>query len=143
MKYFTPYILNNPSYNFRVTTQLKETTKEGFKIIFWKLLDMEPSHFVHSDILKYYCMILDLWLRSEGTILGHVMVVDMQGVILGHVGRLSPMTTKKFLYYLQDALPVRLKGLHFINAGPAMDLIFAMSKPFMKKELLNIVSNYL
>ena len=84
-------------------------------------------------------MILDLWLRTDGTTSGHIILVDMQGVSLGHVGRLSPMTTKKFLYYLQDALPVRLKGLHFMNSVPAMDLILAMMKPFMKKELLDIV----
>ncbi|XP_012282781.1 alpha-tocopherol transfer protein-like isoform X1 [Orussus abietinus] len=118
---------------------LKKTTEEGYKIVLAKLVDFDPSHYVYNDCTKYFCMVLDMWLYTEGTAKGHVLLIDIEGVTLGHAGRLSPMGLKKFLYYLQDGLPVRLKGMHFMNTSPVMDVILGMMKPFMKKELMDML----
>lgn len=40
----------------------------------------------------------------------------------------------------QEALPVRIKGLTFINSTSIMDQILNLIKPFMKKELTDLVS---
>lgn len=114
-------------------------TKEEYKIVYTRLIDYEPSHFVYNDVIKYFGMVMDLWLYTEGTAKGHIIVVDMEGVTFAHAGRLSPMGLKKYLYYLQEAMPIRLMGLHFVNTNAVMDVILAMMKPFMKKELMNIV----
>lgn len=39
----------------------------------------------------------------------------------------------------QEALPVKIKGLVFINATSIMDQILGLIKPFMKKELVGLV----
>ncbi|XP_018337421.1 PREDICTED: alpha-tocopherol transfer protein-like [Trachymyrmex septentrionalis] len=122
-----------------VTTQILEgTTREGHTIIYGRLIDSEPSYFVHSDVVKLLFMTIDLWLYTEGTCNGHILIVDMKNVSLGHVARLSPVTLKKFFYYLQEGLPVRLKGFHLTNVSPVVDIIFNMIKPFMKKQLLDM-----
>ncbi|KAL6256814.1 hypothetical protein P5V15_011754 [Pogonomyrmex californicus] len=122
-----------------VTDQILEgTTREGYKIIYGRLLDNDPSHFVYNDAMKLLNMVIDLWLYTEGTCEGHVILFDMKNVSFGHVGRLSPMGLKKFLYYLQDGLPVRLKGFHFMNASPIIDTILNMMRPFMKKQLMDM-----
>lgn len=114
-------------------------TKEGHKLVYARLIDYEPSHFVYNDAIKYFCMVMDMWLYTEGTAKGHIIVVDMEGVTLAHAGRLSPIGIKKYLYYLQEAIPIRLMGLHFVNTNAVMDIILAMMKPFMKKELMDVV----
>lgn len=118
---------------------LEGTTKEGYKIIYGRLLDSDPSHFVYNDAMKLLNMTIDLWLYTEGTCDGHVILFDMKNVSFGHVGRLSPMGLKKFLYYLQEGLPVRLRSFHFMNASPVIDVILNMMRPFMKKQLLDMV----
>lgn len=118
---------------------LKGTTKDGHKIIFGRLIDPEPSHYVYNDGMKYLNMIIDLWLYMEGTTQGHIILFDMTNVGFGHAGRLSPLGLKKFLYYLQEGLPVRLKGMHFMNTSAVMDVILNMMKPFMKKELMDML----
>lgn len=117
---------------------LEGTTKEGHRIIYGRLLDTDPSHFVYNDAMKFLNMVIDLWLYTEGTCDGHIILFDMKNVSFGHVGRLSPMGLKKFLYYLQEGLPVRLKGFHFMNASPVIDTILNMMRPFMKKQLMDM-----
>lgn len=123
----------------RAQIVLPMTTKEGYKIILSRLIDYEPTHFVYTDIMKHHCMVVDMLLYREGTAKGHIIIVDMDGVTFAHAGRLNPIAIKNFLYYLQEAVPLRLKGLHFINTNAVMDIILAMMKPFMKKELMEVV----
>lgn len=118
---------------------LKQLTKEGYTIFLGKLIDFEPSNYVYNHNMKFMNMAMDLWLYSTGTTKGHILLFDVQKVTLGYAARLSPMGLKKFLYYLQEGMPVRLKGLHFMNTTAAMDVILGMMKPFMKKELTDIV----
>lgn len=114
-------------------------TPEGYKIIYARLINYEPAAYVWNDAMKYWNMAMDLWMYTEGTMKGHIIIVDLAGLALGHTARLSPMGFKKFFYYLQEGLPVRLKGFHFLNSIPVMDIIMGMMKPFLKKELMEIV----
>lgn len=120
---------------------LKGKTKDGYQVVYGAFLDTEPSHYNYPVAMKILTMVIDLWLREEGTIKGHVILIDLKGLGFGHVGRCSPVTMMQFIYYLQDALPVRLKGIHMINSNSYMDILFGIAKPFMKKELLEVVSS--
>lgn len=81
---------------------------------------------------------IDLWLRDHGTIKGHILLIDLKGLAIGHVGRCSPMTIKHFLYYLQDGLPVRLKGMeNEIYYLRVKSLILINNNNFLNKQLSN------
>uniref|UniRef100_A0A1B0B368 CRAL-TRIO domain-containing protein n=1 Tax=Glossina palpalis gambiensis TaxID=67801 RepID=A0A1B0B368_9MUSC len=86
-----------------------------------------------------FVLLLDVFVREDDVRNGYRMVFDTSGVTLGHVARLGIMTMKKLIFYLQEALPVRLIGLHFINIVPFMDKILALMYPFMKKELVDML----
>lgn len=51
--------------------------------------------------------------------------------------RLGPL--KNFFYYLQEGLPLKLRQIQVLNAVYFMDKVMAILKPFMKKELINMV----
>jgi len=118
---------------------LNGTTPAGYKVLLCRLLRTDPSLYVFADAMKVFTMITDVWLYLEGSAPGHVIVLDMAGVSFGHVTRLSLGVMKKILFYLQEAMPVRLKGFHYINIVPFMDTIMGMMKPFMKKELIDML----
>ncbi|XP_012542700.2 alpha-tocopherol transfer protein-like isoform X2 [Monomorium pharaonis] len=126
---------------FNITTYfpLNEITEEGYKIIYGTLLDADSSHYVFNDVMKYQTMIMDMCYLKDGTNNGYTFVIDISKFSFGHVARISPLAMKKILYYVQEAIPCRIKGIHFINALSAMNLVMNMIKPFTKKELINMI----
>lgn len=123
----------------RCVLPLEERTKEGYTVLMCRLLDTDPSNYVYFDHMRYVCMCLDLWMYQEGTTNGHVIIFDTAGSTFGHAIKMSMSGAKKFLHYVQEGLPIRLKSLHMINTNSIMETMLNMMKPFMKKELVNMV----
>ncbi|XP_058835295.1 alpha-tocopherol transfer protein-like isoform X2 [Topomyia yanbarensis] len=117
---------------------LPESTSDGFRVIFAKVIDCDASKFSFASILKFSFICTDILLWEEGCAEGHVLIIDMNGLHLGHLPKLGIFTLKNFIYYIQEALPIRLKGIHLINAVPFIDTIMVMIRPFLKKELLDM-----
>ncbi|XP_066592370.1 alpha-tocopherol transfer protein-like [Prorops nasuta] len=118
---------------------LKGKTKEGYSLIYGRLVDADPTRFVYNDMIKFFFLMMDLLYLSEGTKKGLVYVADAIGVSIGHVSRTPLMSVKKMLTYVQEAAPVRLKGIHIINVSHAMELVFNMAKPFMHKNFFDLI----
>ncbi|GLV38431.1 uncharacterized protein CBL_13018 [Carabus blaptoides fortunei] len=118
---------------------LPKPTDRGHRIILVRFMDTDPTKFVYSDQLKILIMSMDLWVLQEGTAEGHEIIFDLTGITLSHLSRVNPLTLKKLFYYLQEALPFRLKGLHFFNIVSFMDRLMLLMRPFIKKELFNVL----
>ena len=84
-------------------------------------------------------MCVDIQLWEEGCNNGSILIIDMDGIHLGHLPKLGIFTLKDLLYFIQEGLPIRLKGLHLANVVPFIDRIMTMIRPFMKKELLEML----
>lgn len=107
-------------------------------------------------------MALDYWVARDGIAEGLAIIVDMGGTKLSHLTKINIYTMRKFLFYVQvfksfpsfyfnyyklqfdfciifqkDALPIRLRAIHFINIPSWVDKLLAMMTPFIKKELMN------
>ncbi|XP_025994094.1 alpha-tocopherol transfer protein-like [Solenopsis invicta] len=118
---------------------LNGVTKDGYKMVYETLLDADPSHYIFNDAIKYSFMLWDILFLMDGTNNGYVNIIDASKISFGHVARISPLASKKQLYYIQEAVPMRLKEIHVINSPPAVELIMNIFKPFMKKELINMI----
>lgn len=85
-------------------------------------------------------MFCDTLFLTEGTNDGYVYVLNVSGISFGHLARLSPPNVKKLFYYIQEAMPIRLKAIHVLNMSPIFEIIVNMVKPFLKKEIIDIVN---
>ncbi|XP_017781431.1 PREDICTED: alpha-tocopherol transfer protein-like [Nicrophorus vespilloides] len=118
---------------------LPKLTKEGYCIIYFRLVDTNTDKFVYNNLIKMFDMAASIALKELGTVNGHIIVIDLEGYSLTHIMKMGVMTVKKYMFFLQEALPFRLKGFHFANAVPFMDKLMLLMKPFMKKELLEML----
>lgn len=85
-------------------------------------------------------MLGDLHIRDSGTVKGHIMVAEIKGLSMGHLTSMNPIAMKKFATYIQEAAPLRLKGLHHLSVNPVVDIVMNMARPFLKKEIQDLVS---
>uniref|UniRef100_A0A182Q2V4 CRAL-TRIO domain-containing protein n=1 Tax=Anopheles farauti TaxID=69004 RepID=A0A182Q2V4_9DIPT len=121
-------------------TVLPGETKEGYKMVYTRLLTSDVTEFNHPQVLKLMTMCLDLWVKMEGNANGHIMLTDMQGMHLGHMGKLNMAAIKKHMFYVQEALPIRLKQMHFINVVPFMSRLMFLVRPFMRKDVQEMIN---
>jgi hypothetical protein len=126
--------------NNRYYINLPKPDKDGNQIIFHGLCDTNSSHYLFSDAVKLLLMTIDASLYNVGCVNGHIFLFDMRGVKITHLTRLSLLGIRKFFEYIQEGMPVRLKAIHVLNCVWFIDKVLALLKPFMKKELMDIVS---
>lgn len=120
-------------------TLLPMRTKEGYKIFFAHIINTDVKVFNFGDCVKLALMMIDISQYEEGTWPGMLLVIDFEGVSLGHLTKVDIINLQQFLYYLQEAFLVKLKGLHYINAPSFIDKLLVMMRPFMKKELMDML----
>lgn len=118
---------------------LPKATPEGYKIVIVRLADTDASKFSQISFCKFAAICLEEWLKEDGLAEGHVIIYDFTGCHLGHIARLGIYPTKNYLYYIQEALPIRMKGMHFANIPSFIDKIMLLMKPFMKRELYDVL----
>lgn len=120
----------------------EKKTPTGDKILMSRLIDYNPDMWHFSDQIKLFDMATMLVLNKEGPSNGVIFITDLTGVTFTHVAKMNLLQLKKFMFYLQDCMPLKIKGLHFINIGNVMDKILVLIKPFMKKELLEVLHTH-
>ncbi|CAH0595553.1 unnamed protein product [Chrysodeixis includens] len=146
---FTPYfkdraldkkmeaVLNNILF-----APLPTPTAEGYRVVYLRLLDADPRSFYFVESVRMFMMVFDLWQYEEGTWPGFILLIDMDQTSLTHVTRLEVMAVKKVLYFLQECMFTKLKGVHFMNAPYFMDKLMMVLRPFLKKDLLYLVNTH-
>ena len=93
--------LNKFAPTIRMMTLLPKRTKEGYNVLFSKLMDGNSEHFDYNNHLKTADMTVSLNLAQLGTSPGFVAILDSEGYSLGHVMKTNITSMKKFSYYQQ------------------------------------------
>lgn len=70
---------------------------------------------------------------------GEITILDMKDMNWTHFFRAVThlMTAKVFNNFFEDATPMKIVNAHVINPSIVVDKMFAIIRPFMKKEVLD------
>ncbi|XP_028167777.1 alpha-tocopherol transfer protein-like [Ostrinia furnacalis] len=123
--------------NTWLITPLIKPTLKGYRAIYCYLLDPDIKNFVYKDAVRTFVMLMDLWQYEEGTLPEIAVIVDMDRVTLSHISAIDVAVAQQFFYYLQEAMFIRLKEFHFINAPKFVDKMLSMVKPVLTEKMLD------
>jgi len=66
---------------------------------------------------------------------GTVVLMDFEGLSLTQIKAMKPGSTKRLLTFIQDAMPLRLKEIHFVKQPFIFNMVWALIKPFIREKL--------
>uniref|UniRef100_A0A182K9E8 CRAL-TRIO domain-containing protein n=1 Tax=Anopheles christyi TaxID=43041 RepID=A0A182K9E8_9DIPT len=118
---------------------LPRTTPEGYRLLYYRLSDTDPSKMNFTEAVKSFCMFNDAQISVDGIMEGYIVIFDMKGVRLGHLARVQFSPLRVFMNYIQDAHPVRLKKIYIVHTASFINQVMALVKPLIKSELLGLL----
>ncbi|XP_022186334.1 retinaldehyde-binding protein 1 [Nilaparvata lugens] len=121
---------------------IPKKTPEGYQVLFQKIQSTDYSIYNFDEACKLFIMSMDSVIREEGPLPGYMILLDYKNVRLGHLAKTNMSTLKKMFKYIQEAAPVRLKSIHMINMNYFIEKVMSFVKPFMNKELYNLIHFY-
>lgn len=114
-------------------------TKSGHMVLFSRLKNTTYWNFNIDQAIRHLFMVFMTGLTKKPPPEGLIVCFDMKGVGLMHLTRLRLGPMKYFFHFVQEALPCKLKDIHLVNTVYFIDKLMAIIKPFMKRELYDMI----
>lgn len=93
-----------------------------------------------NDFIRVVLVLFEHFLRWDDSLLrGTVIIADLKGLNLYHMTHYTPSLIRTAVGFVQDSMPVRVKGIYVINSPPIFDVFFGIAKTFLKTKLLKRV----
>ncbi|XP_050039177.2 alpha-tocopherol transfer protein-like [Dermacentor andersoni] len=90
-----------------------------------------------NDLFRFLVVFgIHLLLQEECQVKGLVGVVDCTGLGAYHLAHYTPSAIRKFIRLVQDCFPLRIKAVYVINHPAIFELLYAISRRFLKAKLV-------
>uniref|UniRef100_A0A161ME35 Alpha-tocopherol transfer protein n=1 Tax=Triatoma infestans TaxID=30076 RepID=A0A161ME35_TRIIF len=126
--------------NTIISAPLPMCTSEGYRVIVCKLNDTDVAKFNYPICVKWLAMSCIHAIWERGTQNGYVIVYDAAGFTMSHLFKCPLSTVKNYINYGKNASPIRVLKVVFINTSPVVKKLLTLVKPFLSKELINMMS---
>ncbi|KAG5896673.1 hypothetical protein JTB14_021314 [Gonioctena quinquepunctata] len=117
---------------------LPKRTKENYAVVVGSLKDTTYYNWCIEPQIKTVFVLADVFLHSNPPN-GFIFIMNMKGVGIMHLTRLKIGAIRRFLSFVQEALPTQIRYVHILNATYIFEKILAIAKPFIKKELFDLI----
>ncbi|KAL7030133.1 hypothetical protein ACKWTF_006537 [Chironomus riparius] len=104
-----------------------------------RTVDTDPHKYHYDDVFKMFMMMAEIAIFTNGPRNGSIFISDWTGAKFGHLFRASISSIRKSLDFVQNAIPMEIKAVHILNSSYLIQVLFSIIRPFMKKELYDII----
>ncbi|XP_077992888.1 alpha-tocopherol transfer protein-like [Glandiceps talaboti] len=113
-----------------------EKDKEGRTILVTKIGNWDPEKFDIFDGIKAQLMSLEVLLSDEDVqVNGLVFVADYAGLNKKHMKHLGPLVMRKMNDVYMNAMPLRMKAIHYVRQPDLFETLFAFIRPLLTEKL--------
>ncbi|KAF5273601.1 hypothetical protein FQR65_LT04600 [Abscondita terminalis] len=105
----------------------------GCTIVINTFIDNNYENFDLTKFVKIICMCYDSF-GYDSPPEGIIVITDCKNFTPMFLTKLKISLLKAVTEYVQEGAPVRIKGLHIVNCGLAMDMAYKIIKPFINRE---------
>lgn len=123
----------------KVVNVLVDRDQKGRRILVTYNGDVwDPSRVTADQVFRvFYLIHLAALQEVQSQICGAVVIMDFNGLGMKQVKGLTPSFSLRLLTFIQEAMPLRLKEVHFVNQPFLFNMVWTMFKPFVKEKLKN------
>ncbi|KAI9583208.1 hypothetical protein GQX74_012425, partial [Glossina fuscipes] len=116
---------------------LKPLSEDGPRIHISRYTVYDMKEFPFAELLKTRNILNDIDLMDDdnSVISGCIEITDMQGFGAKHLFYFDPLLVKKIGILTEKALPLRVKGIHFINVPSTAEKFFNLVKSLTPERL--------
>ncbi|XP_049774273.1 clavesin-2-like isoform X1 [Schistocerca cancellata] len=123
-------------YDMDIMTVLDQKDNDGRIVVIMRFEKLDYKKIVVEECYQTIATVLSFCCEDPHVqISGAVFIVDMAGYGLQHFLVATPSNLSLFIKMFQDCFPLRLKGVHIVNAPSLFAAVFAISKPFLKEKM--------
>lgn len=103
---------------------LPKETPEGYRIILYRLKNLDPSKLLFNDLVKCFCAFNDVKISEDGLVPGYIVVLDMKGISFSHFMKVTPyvQSIRYILLYLQVRYTITAIDLCFYLSNRCYNL---------------------
>ncbi|XP_065291994.2 alpha-tocopherol transfer protein-like [Dermacentor albipictus] len=121
---------------YKLIMYAKERDSQGRAVAYVNFGAWTPSICSMDDLARCVLVALESGLQDEEIqIRGGVALIDLKGFCARHLVQLTPKFARKVIILAQDTVPVRIKGIYFINCPPVTETLYGLVKSFLSEKL--------
>jgi CRAL/TRIO domain len=101
-----------------------------------------PNIVSFGDFLAMGLINTDILLTDDDnlSVAGQILIFDLKGVTMSHIAGTGPLELKRLIFLNQEAVPVRQKFIHFLNAPSSFFAVFNLGKSLVCDKIRKRVS---
>ncbi|XP_026324459.1 retinol-binding protein pinta-like [Hyposmocoma kahamanoa] len=96
----------------------------------------DPDKFPITDIISVSNVLEKILMLEDDNVIvtGTQSILDLDEVTIPHFMQMTPSVMKKMVVTSQDALPFRVKGIHYLNTPTGFETVFNAIKGLLNKK---------
>ncbi|XP_075216086.1 alpha-tocopherol transfer protein-like isoform X2 [Lycorma delicatula] len=114
---------------------LPKLTKAGYRVMYIKFAPSCSNDYDNLTSAKFTANLTDYLIKNESLSKGLYIIVEGKSLTLGLLKQLHPSVLRKFLPYLYEVLPMRIKGTFVFNSPPIYNYFRVLIYPLLSKKM--------